>query len=83
MPYPHQFIRLTDQERKIVSDELRNLAIAGRYKKRRQLQILYLSDNGLEFRSICIRLNLSYAAVRRWIYRYEKEGIKPFISGRK
>jgi hypothetical protein len=80
MPYQHQFIKLTDQERKIVNDEARNLNIAGRYKKRRQLQILYLSDTGITFRGICIRLSFSYATVRRWIYRYKKEGLKPFLS---
>ena len=80
MPYPHQFIRLTDEERNIVKDELRNLYIEGKYKKRRQLQILYLSDEGKTFRIICERLRFSYATVRRWIYRYKKEGLKPFIS---
>ncbi|MBI5777848.1 MAG: helix-turn-helix domain-containing protein [Planctomycetes bacterium] len=80
MPYPHQFIRLTDQERKIVSDELRNLNIAGKYKKRRRLQILYLSDQKIEFERIAQRLKCSYNTVRWNIYRYKKHGLKPFIQ---
>lgn len=79
MPYPHVFIKLTEEERKIVNDELKNLAIAGNYKKRRPLQILYLSDSGITFSGICTRLGFSYATVRRWIYRYKKEGLKPFL----
>ncbi|MBI4712368.1 MAG: helix-turn-helix domain-containing protein [Planctomycetes bacterium] len=80
MPHPHSFIKLTPAERAKVSAELKRLACAGEFKKRTPLNILYWSDQGKPFRAIAELTNCSYMTVRRWIYRYRKEKLKPFIK---
>ncbi|MEW6027099.1 MAG: helix-turn-helix domain-containing protein [Planctomycetota bacterium] len=80
MPYPHQFIKLTDEERTIVKAEIQRYGKEGKVKKRAHIQILYFSDQGQDFQSIAVVLSLSYPTVRRWIYLYRKEGLKPFVG---
>jgi hypothetical protein len=80
MPYPHQFIKLTDRERLIVSAELKRLAIEGKHKKRLPLNILYWSDRGKTFKVITQLTLASYSTVRRYIYLYRKQRLKPFIG---
>ncbi|MFA5795257.1 MAG: helix-turn-helix domain-containing protein [Candidatus Brocadiia bacterium] len=83
MPYPHKFVKLTDQERKEVESALKELLHRRESKKRRRLQIIYWSDQGSSYDSIAKSLYFSYATVRRWIYRWQKEGIKPFLPRKK
>jgi hypothetical protein len=83
MPYPHQFIKLTPGERKKIDRASKIFALQGKWKKRRYLSILYLSDAGRPFRVIASYCRFSYATVRRWIYRYRKEGLAPFLKGLK
>jgi hypothetical protein len=80
MPYPHVFITLTQKEQKQVSFWLERYAVTGQYEKRRRLQILYLSDQKVEFERIAKRLNYSDMTVRRYVYMYRKQGLKPFIG---
>ena len=80
MPYPHTFIILTPEERKDISFWLERYVLTGQYKKRRRLQVIYLSDQKIEFARIAKRLNCSYNTVRWNIYLYKKQGLKPFIS---
>ena len=81
MPYPHAFIRLTDEESQKVSFWLKRYLVTEQYKKRRRLQVLYLSDQGFAFDKITRRLNCHYNTVRGNIYLYRKQGLKPFIPG--
>lgn len=80
MPYPKKHIKLTDEERLIVIAQLAVYQKEGKWKKRKRLQILYWSDQGRGIRAIMGSTGFSYATVRRWLYRYEKEGLKPFLS---
>ncbi|MFH1229905.1 MAG: helix-turn-helix domain-containing protein [Planctomycetota bacterium] len=80
MPYPHAFITLTPQERKQVSFWLEQYSLTGQYQKRRRLQVLYLSDQKIEFERIARRLKYHYNTVRWNIYLYRKQGLKPFIQ---
>lgn len=79
MPYPHSFIKLTEEERKTVSRKLSEFNQAGKYKKRRRLQVLWFSNQGITYEQISKKTDLSYQRVRELIYLYRKEGLKPFI----
>ena len=79
MPYPHQFIKLTPEEKKQVSFWLERYVVTGQHKKRRRLQVLWLSDEGLTYESISQRIGLSYQRVRELIYLYRKAGLNSFI----
>lgn len=83
MPYPHKFIKLAEEERRAIIAESKRLALLGKWKKRWPIDILLLSDQDRTFRYISKWMSRSYSTVRRWIYLYEKDGIKPFISGQK
>jgi hypothetical protein len=81
MPFPHTHIKLTEAELKIVTDEMTRYAREGKIKKRSRLQILYLSHTG-ETLAQMANLHLpgfAYRTVKRWIGRYRKEGLKPFV----
>ncbi|MFH0888294.1 MAG: helix-turn-helix domain-containing protein [Planctomycetota bacterium] len=78
MSYPHTYIKLTEEERKGVSAELKRLAIIGKDKERKRLQVVWLSDSGLTFEQIARRLGKSYRTVQRWVSKYRKEGLKAF-----
>ena len=80
MPYPHQFIKLNEEELKLLDVELHRLALRGEWKKRSRLQIFWLSHNRYPYDNIVRNTGFSYATVRRWIYRYRKEGLKSIIE---
>ncbi|MFH1227984.1 MAG: helix-turn-helix domain-containing protein [Planctomycetota bacterium] len=82
MPYPHVFITLTPEERQRVKTELQILAALKKWKKRKPLQALYLSDQHKTFRNIANYLEVSYMSVRRWVYAYRKNGLTAFILQR-
>jgi transposase-like protein len=79
MPYPHTFITLTPEERQRISQELKRLLLAGKHNKRKPLQALYLSDQKKIFRDIAGYLGVSYTTVRRWTYKYRKDGLNGFF----
>jgi predicted phosphatase len=79
MPYPHVYITLTPEERQLIKTELQRLVTLKKWKKRKPLQALYLSDQKKIFQDIANYLGVSYMTVRRWIYRYRKNGLNTFI----
>jgi hypothetical protein len=80
MPYPHKFIKLTPEEREKIKRELKRLARLEKWKKRKPLQALYLSDQKKTISSIAKYLEKTNRTVRGWFYRYEKEGLDRFIK---
>jgi len=80
MPYPHTYITLTAEEKESIKQELQRLTYARRWKKRKPLQALYLSDQRKTFSNIARYLEKSNRTVRRWVYRYRKEGLEGFIK---
>ena len=82
MPYPHTFITLTPEERLRLKAELQRLVTLKKWKKRKPLQALYLSDQKKIFRDIANSLGVSYTTLRRWIYKYRKNGLDAFILQR-
>jgi len=80
MPYPHKFITLTLEERERLEKELQRLTLLRRWKRRKPLQTLYLSDQKKTFRSIAEYLGVSYRTLRGWVYRYRREGLEGIIS---
>ena len=83
MPFPHKFIKLTDEERKRISRELQAMALKGQSRKRKRLQAVWLSDSGLTYEQICQRLDTSYWAVQLWITTYQKLGLDGFLASMK
>lgn len=81
MPYPHTFIKLTAEERKKVSIELKRLAAAGQWRKRKPLQALWLSDQGRTLDQIAEYLKVTYQSVKMWVAKYRKEGLVSFLKG--
>ncbi len=79
MPYPHKYIHLTPAEREKIAAELKRLVIAHQFKARRRLQVIYLSDSGLDYQQISERLNMPYMTVRRCIYAFKKEGFSAHL----
>ena len=67
-------------ELKLLDVELHRLAMRGEWKKRSRLQIFWLSHNRYPYDNIVRNTGFSYATVRRWIYRYRKEGLKSIIE---
>lgn len=83
MPYPHKFIRLTREQRWLVSTHLQRLAREGKNRERKHLQVIYLSNSGLTFKQIMKRLNMCYRTVRNCVYTYEKDGLSsPYFLGK-
>ena len=80
MPYPHTYITLTAEEKEKVKQELQRLAYARQWRKRKPLQVLYLSNEKKTFANIALCLDKSYSTIRRWIYRYQKVGLEGFIK---
>lgn len=74
MPYPRQFIKLTEPQRRELKDELKQLAIANKHRIRRRLQAIYYSDKGKTFRQISNILDVSYWSVKMWVSIYQKGG---------
>jgi hypothetical protein len=79
MPYPHKYITLTPEEREKIKKELYRLLMARKYKKRKPLTALYLSDQKKTISSIAKYLEKTNGTVRNWFYRYEKEGLDGLI----
>ena len=79
MPYPHQFITLTPEELEKITIELKRLALQSKWKKRRKLQALYFSNMKVTFSDIAKNSRVHYTTVRRWVYRYQKDGLENFI----
>jgi hypothetical protein len=80
MPYPHKYITLTPEEREKIKKELYRFLMARKYKKRKPLQALWLSNEKKTLSSIAKYLEKSNRTVRRWFYRYQKEGLERFIK---
>jgi hypothetical protein len=81
MPYPHKFIKLTPAQKKQVDQALKHFVITHQYRRRKRLQIIYLSDQGKTFREISRRLGVSYRTVKRRVSLYQKEGLDPLLKG--
>ncbi|MFH0889040.1 MAG: helix-turn-helix domain-containing protein [Planctomycetota bacterium] len=79
MPYPHTYIKLTPEEKKRIEKEIERLTLLRQWKKRKPLQVLYLSDQKKTFRDIAEYLGKSFDTIRRWVYRYRKDGLEDFI----
>ncbi|MFH0888750.1 MAG: helix-turn-helix domain-containing protein [Planctomycetota bacterium] len=79
MPYPHYFVKLTPEEKKRIAKEIERLTLLRQWKKRKPLQTLYLSDQKKTFRDIANYLGKSFTTIRRWVYRYRKDGLEDFI----
>ncbi|MBI5778266.1 MAG: helix-turn-helix domain-containing protein [Planctomycetes bacterium] len=58
---------------------MKRLLLAGKYQKRKPLQVLWLSDQKKTFKDIANCLGKSFDTVRRWVYRYRKDGLEGFI----
>jgi hypothetical protein len=80
MPYPHIFIKLTSEERLKVSAELQRLSVAGKWRRRKPLQALYLSDQGKTLDQIAEHLKVTYRVVQTWFAKYRKEGVAGFLK---
>jgi len=79
MPYPHTFITLTPEERQRIKTELQRLVALKRWKKRKPLQALWLSDQKKTYKNIANYLEKSYFTICKWVYRYRKDGLDGFI----
>jgi len=79
MPYPHPFIKLTEEEKKIIKFEMLKSRQRNNKSNFLRLKVLQFSNNGFTFKSIAEILDRSYAWVRQTIYMYRKDGLKPFI----
>jgi predicted transcriptional regulator len=80
MPYPHKYITLTPEEREKIKRELERLTRLEKWKKRKPLQALYLSDQKKTISSIAKYLGKSHWTIRRWIYLYRKKGLEEVIE---
>ena len=79
MSYPHQYIKLSEEEQKRITRELQNFAIKWKFRKRRRLQAVWLSHSGLTYQEISKRLGITYRSVKQWLSTYRKKGIEPFL----
>jgi transposase len=83
MPYPHKFIKLTQEEQWLVSAHLQRLAREGKDRERKRLQVVFLSNQGLTFRQIMKRLGMCYRTVKNCVYIWKKEGLSsPYFMGK-
>ena len=82
MPYPHTYITLSPEERERLKAELQRLVTLKKWKKRKPLQALYLSDQKKIFRDIANSLEVTYRTVQRWLSQYRKDGLNAFILQR-
>lgn len=78
MPYPHQFIKLTDEEEKLIKSKLIEYTVKKQYKKHNRIQALWLSGHGWTFEAISRHERVSYRTVKRWISRYRQKGLNAF-----
>lgn len=80
MPYLHKFIKLTPEQRKKVMSALKTFLLAGKSRKRKRLQSIYLSNDGMTFGAISKFLRVSYRAVQKWAQKFREEGLEPFLK---
>ena len=80
MPYPHAYIKLTEEERQRISRELQTMAQRGQHRRRKRLQAIWLSDSGLTYQEISKRLDVTYQSVKMWISAYRKVGWDNFLA---
>ena len=80
MPFPHVFIKLTDEERKQISRELQAMALKGQWRRRNRLQAVWLSDKGHTFKQINTILNVTYQSVKMWVALYQKVGLDEYLA---
>jgi hypothetical protein len=84
MPYPHKFIRLSREERWLVSAHLQQLAREGKDRERNRLQVIFLSNERLTFQQIMKRLDMCYRTVQNCVYIWKKQGLSsPYFTGLK
>ena len=79
MPFPHTFIKLTDEERKRISREIRVLWQANQTRKGKRLQAIWMSDAGYTIKQISGRLGVAYRTVKMWFSTYHKVGLEEYI----
>ena len=81
MPFPHSYIKLTEEELGIIRQEMERYALAGDFKKRNRLLILLFSHSGKSYQQITDPNipGMANATVRYWLNRFRKDGLKPFI----
>jgi hypothetical protein len=80
MPYPYQYITLTPEQRKNIERELERLIRLRKWKKRKPLQALYLSNEKKTISSIAKYLDKPYSTVCRWVALFKKEGLSAFVT---
>ncbi|MFH1226638.1 MAG: helix-turn-helix domain-containing protein [Planctomycetota bacterium] len=80
MPFPHAFIKLTDDERKRISRELQTMALKGQNRKRKRLQAVWLSDKGHTFKQISTMLDVTYQSVKTWVSLYRQVGLDEYLA---
>ncbi|MEW6027398.1 MAG: helix-turn-helix domain-containing protein [Planctomycetota bacterium] len=78
MPFPHYFIKLSDNEREEVSRKLQNYSITNRHVKRRRLQSIWFSNQRLTEEQISKRLKVTCRTVQRWFRLYRQKGLNGF-----
>ncbi|MDI6788786.1 MAG: helix-turn-helix domain-containing protein, partial [Planctomycetota bacterium] len=66
MPFPHQYITLTPEERKRIENEIKRLTLLRQWRKRYPLQALLFSDQKMTFKNIAETLGVDYRTVKRW-----------------
>ncbi len=71
---------LLKKEIEKIKKELERLARLRKWKKRKPLQVLYLSNEKKTISSIAEYLGKSHWTIRRWIYLYRKKGLEGVIE---
>jgi hypothetical protein len=79
MPYPHQFVKLTDEERRKISSILADLAVKGKWQKRQRVSAVWFSDQGHTEEQISQLLKVSYRSVKKWLSIYRKGGLEALL----
>ncbi|MBI4712073.1 MAG: helix-turn-helix domain-containing protein [Planctomycetes bacterium] len=80
MPYPHRYIKLTDDQRRQVKWKLQELLMAGKSRARTKLQAIWLSDRGDTFSGIARHSGRTYRTIQNWMRRYRAMGFDAFIK---
>ena len=80
MAYPHYFIKLSDAERKEVSRKLQGYSVSNKHQRRRRLQSIWFSNQGMTIGQISKRLEINYRTIPKWFYLYRQKGINGFWS---
>ena len=59
--------------------KLKELIIAGKFRARKKLQAIYLSDQGRTFQDIARRCGCTYRTVQNWMREYRVKGFADFV----